>query len=201
MYPSSEQHNRRLSRRTSTMQPLGSRLLYLLVCPCRYTTPQNHHKNHRHACFRLLMFSRCRDFHRKRSGLAFSMGKMFKYYPVHEIALPLGLQKSLALPVFHPINMLWHCVVFREQKQGKCVGYLEYVPWSYQRIFGDCYSARWAVWRVYENHRDICAIALCPWKPAQVRLSKHDDNCSLHVPVVWIEFLQPPQLWSSTSFE
>ena len=37
----------------------------------------------------------------KEVWLAFGMGKLFRYYPIHEIARSLGPQKSLALPVFH----------------------------------------------------------------------------------------------------
>ena len=36
--------------------------------------------------------------------LAFGTGRQFKYYPIHEIALSLGPQKSRALPVFHAIT-------------------------------------------------------------------------------------------------
>lgn len=49
-------------------------------------------------------FPRSREFHRKRSGWPFSMRKLFKYYPIHEIALSLGPQKSLALAVFHALT-------------------------------------------------------------------------------------------------
>ena len=36
--------------------------------------------------------------------LAFGTGRQFKYYPIHEIALSFGPQKSRALPVFHAIT-------------------------------------------------------------------------------------------------
>ena len=36
--------------------------------------------------------------------LAFGTGRQFKYYPIHEIAVSLGPQKSRALPVFHAIT-------------------------------------------------------------------------------------------------
>ena len=40
----------------------------------------------------------------KEVWLAFGMGKLFRYYPIQEIARLLGPQKSLALPVFHVLT-------------------------------------------------------------------------------------------------
>ena len=49
----------------------------------------------------VLAVSQMQTIPQKEVWLAFGMGKLFRYYPIHEIARSLGPQKSLALPVFH----------------------------------------------------------------------------------------------------
>ena len=49
----------------------------------------------------VLAVSQMQRIPQKEVWLAFGMGKLFRYYPIHEIARSLGPQKSLALPVFH----------------------------------------------------------------------------------------------------
>ena len=49
----------------------------------------------------VLAVSQMQRIPQKEIWLAFGMGKLFRYYPIHEIARSLGPKKSLALPVFH----------------------------------------------------------------------------------------------------
>ena len=49
----------------------------------------------------VLSVSQMQRIPQREVWLAFGMGKLFRYYPIHEIARSLGPQRSLALPVFH----------------------------------------------------------------------------------------------------
>ena len=49
----------------------------------------------------VLAISQMQRISQKEVWLAFGMGKLFRYYPIHDIARSLGPQKSLPLPVFH----------------------------------------------------------------------------------------------------
>lgn len=61
----------------------------------------------------VLAVSQMQRIPRKELWLAFGTGKLFRYYPIHEMACSLGPQKSQALPVFHAFT---GCVILYRKK-------------------------------------------------------------------------------------
>ena len=68
----------------------------------------------------VLSVAQMQRFPQKEVWLAFGMGKMFRYYPIHEIARSLGQQESLALPVFHALTGCDIVSFFCREKHKKC---------------------------------------------------------------------------------
>ena len=151
---------------------------------------RHHDKNNRHGCFRPFCSTNAKNSTEK--GLAgFSHGLLFRYYPIYEISRSLGLQKSLALPVFHALTGCDTVSSFCREKQEKCMGYLECFFSEVTCAFVEITSAPS---ELSDECTEIIETFVVLLYDRGRPLIGHDSNCSVRVPVVWIEFLQPPQL-------